>query len=248
MADIFVNSGEQSNNVVVPTPSLNGIFIQGLDQPDIIDGFGEIIPFGGGSTARKYFDYGVSAEVSRQNTMFNDLASALIPGQGGGTSYDFDGLIGPQGPIGPPGPPGITTFLTVPYNSNFLTALPDVLAQINQLGTAADKMLYTSAATEFRNFVWAATDIEAGVSSWNESGINTDASFFIIAANDGIYVSTDGGDNWSKYNPDSDSYEQTNSEASGGNAVVLGAEGKDRGAILLTTDYGVSWSEVTVTV
>lgn len=248
MAEVFVNSGEQSANVVVPTPSLNGIFIEGLDNPFAVDGFGEVVPLGGGPTARKYMDYGISAEASRTDTLLGDLTSSLIPGQSSGITYDFDGLIGPTGPIGPPGPPGITTLLTVPYNSNFLTDLPQTLADINLLGTATDKMIYTSAYTDSENFVWTQMDIDVSVSAWNESGINTDGSFFIIVSDDGIYVSTDEGDNWSKYNPDSDSYEQTNCESSGGDALVVSTEGKDRGAILLTDDYGVSWSEVTVTV
>jgi hypothetical protein len=246
MSDVFVNSGENSDNVVVPSPQLSGVFIPGIDNSFAVDGFGLVTPLGGGSTVRKYSDYGISAEVSQYNTQLTDLANALTIG-GGGVSYNLEGLVGPRGLPGRDG----TTLIIHQWeglNSNYLAALPHNLSLINQLGTASDKLIYTSAYTTTSNFVWEQTDIDTSVSSWNESSINTDASFFIIAADDGIYVSTDEGDNWTQYTPDSDAYEQTNCENSGGDAVVLGTDGKDRGAFLLTGDYGVNWSEVTVTV
>ena len=246
MAEVFVNSGENSNNVVVPRPQLQGIFLPGIDDTQKIDGFGIVTPFGGGSTVRKYFDYGITAEGPQQNTQLTDL-SHLTPI--GGTTYNFEGLVGPQGARGRDGIDGIIHImgLNLPQNSNFVAALPHNIDLINNLGTAVNKLIYTSAYTAYRNFVWGNTPI-AAVSSWNDSDINVDASFLIIVADAGIYISTDDGDNWSKYNPDSDTYEQTNCEASGGDAVVLGTDGRDRGAILTTSDYGVNWIEKTVTV
>lgn len=250
MAEVFVNSGENSDNIVVPPPQLQGVFVPGIDNPFAVNGFGMVTPFGGGSTTRKYTDYSVSAEVSSQSTQLSDLTDAFVPGGVGGAGYNLEGLVGPQGIAGLNGVDGITTILHLygAPNSNYLTALPHNLDLINDLGTASDKLIYTNAFSATSNFVWANTAIDSGVKSWNESDTNTDASFFIIASDAGIYVSTDDGDSWDKYNPDSDTYEQTNCEASGGDAVVLGTEGKDRGAILLTVDYGVNWSEVTVTV
>ncbi|MGB2877570.1 MAG: hypothetical protein WBB97_05995, partial [Dehalococcoidales bacterium] len=116
------------------------------------------------------------------------------------------------------------------------------------LGTAADKLLYTSAYSTSQNFVWSNVTVESATKAWEDSDINTDASFHILVADTGIFVSTDGAATWAKKNPDSDSYVQSNCESSGGDAVVLGTDGKDRGAFLLTDDYGVSWSEITVTV
>ena len=251
MAEIFTNSGENSDNVVVPQPRLRGNFIPGIDDSQMIDGFGLVIPFGGGNTSRKYFDYGISAEVSQQNTQLNDL-SRISPI--GGATYNIEGLIGPQGPIGPAGPAGVIGITSLPYgyvlpaNSNFLTELPHNIDLINDLGTAVDKLIYTSAYTAHRNFVWSNTPIDAAVSSWNDSDINTDASFFIIAADAGIYISTDDGDSWDKYNPDADTYIQANCAASGGKAVVLGDTERASGTILTTDDYGVNWSEKTVEV
>ena len=157
MAEVFTNSGENSNNVVVPPPQLQGIFLPGIDDTQKIDGFGVVTPFGGGSTVRKYFDYGISAEGPQQNTQLNDL-SRINPT--GGTTYNFEGLVGPQGPIGPPGPRGISSLSSLPYgyvlpaNSNFLAALPHNIDQINALGTAADKMIYTDGFDTFTEFIW----------------------------------------------------------------------------------------------
>ena len=248
MADVFSTSGEKSENVVVPTPQLQGLFVPGIDNSLAIDGFGTVTPLGGGGTARKYSDYGISGDISQQNTQLNDLASNLILAEGEGISYSLEGLVGPQGPPGRDGRDGIIHVmgLNLPQNSNFLAALPHNLDQINDLGTAINKLIYTSAYTAYNNFVWEKTSIASDVKSWNESGINTDASFFIIAADAGIYISTDSGDNWSKKNPDSDTYIQTNCEASGGKAVVLGDTNRAEGKIWTTTDYGVNWTEKTV--
>ena len=243
MGDIFVNSGKDSGSVVAPTPRLQGIFIPGIDVPKIQDGFGLISPLGGGTTARQYTQYGVSNTISPQETQLHDLA--IAPAEG--LTFNFEGLVGPQGIPGPPGPPGITQIIEAP-NSNFLTDLPDNLDQINDLGTAIDQLIYTSDYNTINNFVWTKTDIDSNVKSWNDSGINTDGSFLIIAADAGIYVSTNDGDSWNKYNPDSDAYEQVSCESSGGDALALGTAGKDRGAILMSSNSGVDWTEKTVTV
>ena len=46
MAEIFANSGEDSNSIAAPAPRLQGQFIPGIDDPDIQDGFGLITPLG----------------------------------------------------------------------------------------------------------------------------------------------------------------------------------------------------------
>ncbi|KKK76410.1 hypothetical protein LCGC14_2863910, partial [marine sediment metagenome] len=84
------------------------------------------------------------------------------------------------------------------------------------------------------------------VKSWNDSDINTDGSFFIIAADAGIYISTNDGDSWRKDNPDADDYIQVSCAASNGRAVALGNTGREEGKIWTTTDYGVNWVEKTV--
>jgi len=244
MAEFFSPSGE-SSDVAISAPTLSGIFVPGIDNPNMADGLGIVVPWGSGRTVRKYGDYGPTSAGSSNDTQLRDLSSVGFSA-GAGVTYNLEGLLGPQGIQGPPGRDGITTVVGW-GNSNFLTALPENIDQINDLGTAADKLLYTSAYTTHYKFVWEQTTI-AAIKSWNDSDINTDASFFIIAADAGIYVSTNDGDSWAKKNPDSDTYEQSNCEASGGDAVVLGTEGRDRGAILITSNYGVDWTEKTVTV
>ena len=250
MSNVFVSSGENSDNAVAPTPQLQGLFIPGIDNSQFIDGLGIVTPWGGGSTSRRYGDYGISTEISRQNTQLNDIASSLIPA--GGT-YNFEGVIGPQGIQGIPGQDGLPGVITVmglnlPQNSNFITELPHNIDQINDLGTAVNKLIFTSGFTAYNNFVWEKTSIDSDVKSWNDSGINTDISFFIIAADAGIYVSTDEGDSWDKYNPDEDTYTQVNCESSGGRGVVLGNTNRKNGTFWITSDYGVNWTEKTVTV
>ena len=184
MAEFFSPSGD-SSDVAVPPPNLASVFVPGIDNPTMADGLGIVIPWGSGGTVRKYGDYGPSSAGLESDTLLRGLSSG---GFGEGVSYNFEGLLGPQGIPGPAGKDGITTVVGWD-NSNFLTALPENLDQINDLGTAADKLLYTSAYTAHYKFVWEQTSI-AAIKSWNDSDINTDASFFIIAADAGIYVST----------------------------------------------------------
>ncbi|KKM21892.1 hypothetical protein LCGC14_1630900, partial [marine sediment metagenome] len=154
MSEIFVNSGEDSKNFSTPTPRLQGLFLPSMDNPLAVDGLGIVTPWGGGGTARKYTEYGY---VPEQNIQLNDLASSLIPAEGGGFSF---GLEGPQGLRGFPGQRGLPGIITVlglnlPTNSNFVAALPHNIDQINALGTAVDKLAYTDSYGEFySDFVW----------------------------------------------------------------------------------------------
>jgi len=246
MSELFSSSG-QSTDVSVAIPNLQNSFIPGLDNPNMADGLGIVYPLGGAGSARKYSEYGISAEGSLQDNFLDNLAQALYTPTGGG--YEgIQGERGPQGLQGIPGLPGISGVVSFPpMNSNYLTELPENIDQINDLGTAADKIIYTSTYTTYYKFTWVKTSI-AAIKSWNESDINEDASLFIIAADAGIYVSTDDGDSWDKYNPDADTYLQANCAASGGKAVALGTGGRDRGAILISSDSGVNWAEKTITV
>ena len=245
MSEIFVNSGENSNNFSTPTPRLQGLFLPGMDNPLAVDGLGIVTPWGGGGMAREYTEYGYAPE---QNTQLNDLASSLIPAGGGGISFGLEGIPGIQGVRGPRGLPGIVTILglNLPQNSNFVAALPHNADQINNLGTAIDQLTYTSEYNTFYGFVWAITNIDAAVKSWNDSDINTDGSFFIIASDAGIYVSVNDGDSWTKYNPDADDYVQASCAQSGGRAVVVGDSEREDGKIWYTDDYGVNWVQKTV--
>ncbi len=247
MSEAFNISGESSDITAGPAPILRGLFVPGIDNPLAVDGFGIVTPWGGGSTTRRYGDYGISTEISRQSTQLQDLASSLIPAGGGEVSYGLEGPRGIQGLQGPQGLPGIITILglNLPQNSDYVAALPHNIDQLNQLGTAANKLTYTSVYTAFYNFVWTITDIVA-INSWNDSDINTDGSFFIIVADAGIYVSVNDGDSWTTYTPGSDDYIQASCAASGGRALVLGDSGREDGNFWYTDDYGANWTEKTV--
>ena len=247
MSEAFNISGESSDITAGPPPQLQGLFLPGIDNPQFVDGFGLVTPWGGGRTTRRYGDYGIRSDISNQSTQLSDLSSSLIPAEGGGISF---GMEGPQGLRGFPGRDGIDGIITVmglnlPQNSNFVAELPHNIDQINALGTAADKMTYTSEYNTYYDFVWNLTSI-ADVKSWNDSDINTDGSFFIIAADAGIYISTNDGDSWGKDNPDADKYIQASCAATGGRAVVVGDSEREDGIIWFTDDYGASWTERTV--
>jgi len=256
VAEVFNISGESDGSVVAPSPQLQGLFIPGIDNPLASDGFGIVTPWGGGSTARRYGDYGISTEISSQSTQLYDLASNLVP-TGGGATFNLEGLIGPQGPQGPqgpPGPPGITGFSSLPYgyvlpmNSNFLAAFPHNLDQINDLGTAANKLIYTDGYNSYYDeesfFEWESALFQPFI---NDMDVNDDGSFCVIADDDYIYTSTNYGISWGSAAPDSERYDFASCDGASGKAVVVGYPSAADGIIRVTTDYGVSWSEIEVT-
>ena len=242
MAEVFVHSGSKIAGVGVPGPNLQGIFISEIDVPDSEDGFGLVVPFGGGSTARRYKNYGVSAEVSSQRTQLNSLSVA--GGLGGDISYNFEGLVGPQGIPGRDGLPGITTVIGLPaYNSNFLTALPHNIDEINDLGTAADKLVYTSAYTAYLTFTWfnSGHTIGSGSRLWDAVASDSDGSNLIVG--DGyIYTSDDSGATWTQRRPAgaTDRTWQAIASDSDGSNLIVGALG---GRLYTSSDYGVNWVE-----
>ncbi len=247
MAKLFPETG-QSTDVAVSPPNLRGVFIPGMDQPTFADGFGLVTPLGGGGSLRKYQEYGPSAEVDSDNTQLRNINQALGAFGSSNSVYNFEGLVGLPGVPGRDGLPGISLLFGIGSGggggavsaTSGLLALPYNIDSINDLGTAADKLIYTSSYTTTVVFRWVNTPI-AAVSSWNDSDINTEADFFIVAANAGIYISTDNGNNWSVNNPDADIYIQANCAAFGGKAVVLGETERTDGIIWTTVDYGVNW-------
>lgn len=97
MADVFTQSGDLTN-VGTPAPVLQGAYIPAIDNPELLDGFGMVIPWGGGNTTRR-IDYGLPSEPSPANRLMDLWPTNDI-------TYKFAGLDGPQGPPGPPGPRG----------------------------------------------------------------------------------------------------------------------------------------------
>lgn len=246
MAELFSQSG-QSEDVAVAAPNLQGIFLPSLDNPTMPDGFGLSFPLGGGPTRRQYLEYGVGGDNTSYDTLLTDVSNSVLGGAG--VSYNFEGLLGPQGPPGPPGPPGQVGLLGLPSaNSNFLTALPDTLDQINDLGTAVDKMLYTSAYTSYRNDIWL--DFQptgAEDTAWGELASDSDGSHLIIAALSGrIYTSADSGATWIERRPAGDSdYTWKAVDISSDGSYMLAVK---LDTVHLSTDYGVNWSAITPSV
>lgn len=246
MAEIFNSSGIDDNNISVPSPQLQGLFIPGIDDSAAVDGFGIVTPWGGGSTTRKYGDYGISGDVSTQNTQLYDLASSFLPaeGKGFGTSFNLEGLIGLQGIPGKDG-----TVLIIHQweglNSNYLTALPHNLDLINDLGTAADKLIYTDGYNSFGGTLTWTERQPAGVSdeNWRSVDSDSDGSNLIAAASSGrIYISTDFGVNWSETRPNGDSDFAWRSVASDadGSHLIAAVEG---GRLYTSNNGGATWTE-----
>ena len=246
MAEIFTNSGIDDSNISVPSPQLQGLFIPGIDDSAAVDGFGIVTPWGGGSTTRKYGPYGISPDVSTQNTQLYDLASSFLPaeGKGFGTSFNLEGLIGPQGNPGRDG----TTLIIHQWegvNSNYLTALPHNLDLINGLGTATDKLIYTDSHTSYGGTLTWTERQPAGASdkNWRSVDSDSDGSNLIASASSGrIYISTDFGVNWSETRPNGDSSFAWRSVASDadGSHLIAGVEG---GRLYTSSDGGVNWTE-----
>ena len=242
MAEFFSPSGD-SSDVAVPPPNLASVFVPGIDNPTMADGLGIVIPWGSGGTVRKYGDYGPSSAGLESDTLLRGLSSG---GFGEGASYNFEGLLGPQGIQGPAGKDGITTIIGT-GNSNFLTALPENLDQINDLGTAADKLLYTSAYTTFTP--WILLDISPAEDGWNDSDIDETASLIVIAADSGIYLSSDKGANWSSETPgDESAYSNICCASAGGIIAALGDDSKSTDMIWVSSDSGANWEQKEITV
>jgi photosystem II stability/assembly factor-like uncharacterized protein len=246
MADIFVNSGENSNNVVVPTPLLSGIFIQGIDNPYAVDGFGEVTPLGGGATVRNYSDYMTSAEGVQQSSILSDLSQALIPSQLGGDSYDFEGLVGPQGPPGRDG----TTLIIHQWegiNSSYVSKITGNIDQINDLGTAADKLVYTESYDTYTVPHWIERRPSGDVNKlWRAVDCDSDASNLIVAiysegTTGALFTSSDSGANWTERDPTGGSplyYQGVASDDDGSHLVAVGAY-----TVYTSSNSGVDWTE-----
>ncbi len=238
MAEIFANSGENSDNVGIPAPRLQGIFIPGIDAPDMQDGFGLITPLGGGATTRRYTQYGISDIISPQETQLHDLATISAEGN----VFNFEGLIGPQGIPGIPGAPGITQIIYVP-NSNFLTALPHNIDRINDLGTTANQLVYTDKLIEYFEFTWTErwpvedTDIE-----WSCVASDADGSNLVAGISNGrLYTSADGGDTWTERQPDGDvdiRWREVASDSDGSNLIAGSSK-----RLYTSANSGATWTE-----
>ena len=243
MSEFFSPSGE-SSDVAISAPTLSGVFVPGIDNPNMADGLGIVVPWGSGGTVRKYGDYGPTIAGSSNDTQLRDLSSIGFSA-GAGVTYNLEGLLGPQGIPGPPGRDGITTVVGW-NNSNFLTALPENLDQINDLGTAVDKLIYTSAYTTYAP--WILLDIASAEAGWNDADIDETASLVAIASDSGIYLSSNKGSNWSSVSPgDESSYSNICCASAEGVMAALGDDSKSTGLIWVSEDSGATWVQKEIT-
>ena len=97
MAELFNPPGD-STPYYVPPPFLQSAYVRAMDNPVRTDGWGVVVPWGGGGTNRTDANTGVGTDST-----LDDLLGLL---EGNIANYDFEGLQGPRGMTGPPGPQG----------------------------------------------------------------------------------------------------------------------------------------------
>lgn len=246
MSELFSSSGQNADNLSVASPLLDGDYVSGIDNPVATDGFGLVIPLGGGTTTRRYSDYGItSAEATSEQSQLSDLTRLVSTGDN--ITYNLEGLLGPQGEKGDKGDPGQIIIQNI-GSTNYLTSIDEIVQEIINNWTTSDTIIYTSGSSVYWNSAWDKMFIDAAVKDWNDSDIDEDGSFMIIAADEGVYVSTDTGDTWGKKVPNSETFENISCSDDNGKAITLGGTSKSDGSIWVTSDYGVNWTEKKVSV
>lgn len=242
MSELFANSGQPSS-AALSAPSLMGLFVPGIDNPNMVDGLGLYTPWGGGGTYRKYSDYGLSDDSTPQGTQLRDLGNSLFSA-GGNPAYNFEGIAGPTGPPGPQGPPGRVTVQQIlfPVGS---AQYGSVLNQLQNWNAAEDTLPYGGTSHVEWNETWTKLSV-ATIKTWNEIATDEDGSFILIASDSGIYVSTNSGSTWALKTPFSEHFLDVGVSDASGNAVALGENDSDYGKIWKSADYGANWTGIVI--
>jgi hypothetical protein len=252
MAELFSETG-QSTDISGPSPTLRGIFLPGIDRENFADGLGLVSPLGGGGTLRNYQGYGPSAAGGADFTQLRDLSNALGSfGAGETFNVNYEGLVGPQGPPGPPGPqgfPGLSYSDVYQSSANGLFQLTHNLAEIDALGTAADKFLYVSSYDQqgTPEFVGTETRPKGDVDDWWwAAGIDYDGSVMLVGIDYGrLYLSTNGGTSWTEKQPagDADIYWYDCASDADGSVLVACTYLTSGEHVYVSTNSGSSWAD-----
>ena len=161
MAELFNKSGE-FNDLGVPAPFLQGSYHIGIEmQEGLLDGFGEIMPLGGGATTNRFTPYGLSAEGPDPNANIMNALLSDVSGIGQQSiTYNFEGLLGSIGPPGPPGPASIA--VTGDSGGNLITDF--------------GKPVISS------SIVWTDNDPSGGYIAWTAGTVTLGTVVYAIAA------------------------------------------------------------------
>ena len=183
MADVFVKSGDLGL-MGVPPPVLQGQFIPAIDSIDLMDGFGLVIPWGSGNTARRV-EYGVTDNVP------SDRLLEAIPGDS--ITYKFTGLEGPMGPPGPPGPrgyPGISAIGVTadPATHNLVSSTTD--GSTAALGIAGNETVLESITITSRGNAIEITCYATFVSTWGSSTRTVTVRIYDVTGSAAVYTSS----------------------------------------------------------
>jgi len=240
MAQIFPSAGQSADDGVT-YPDLYGVYVPSIDNAQGLDGLGITSPWSAGPTAIK------TGEAGSYTAVGGAVSSGALSISGGtAVTYNIEGLVGPQGIQGVPGDPGLISTIKqqvfVPYGTEDIDT---VLKQIRDEWTEENTILYSSESTIFWDRPWVLLPVKAGVLSWNDASVGTDGEYIGIVSDEGIYVSTDGGDNWTETDPGTETYSSVRVAGTSGDGVAVGDTTKASGKVWTTANSGANWSEST---
>jgi photosystem II stability/assembly factor-like uncharacterized protein len=133
--------------------------------------------------------------------------------------------------------------LNLPQNSNFLTELTHNLGLINDLGTAADKMIYTDSFSSHGGVTWAESRPAGDVNKNWQSLASSGSGGNLIAGNTlRLYLSDDKGVTWAESRPAGNvnrNWWGVASDSDGSNLIAAAFGGR----LYTSSDYGVTWIE-----
>ena len=185
---------------------MQGAYWPGIDRiTTMLDGYGEVLPLGGGSSLSRLAEYGLPAEgreVSTTETMVSQISGL---GQSS-ISYNFEGLIGPIGPIGRPGPPGvgITSYTGgyIPVDDSALTSDVPFTTGITFSDNGAGRVTWTTGTLRYKGTDYVISPQPVGnthkyiywdLNSLNTQFITTDTLADVLGADKWAMCYNDGG-------------------------------------------------------
>jgi hypothetical protein len=240
MAAIFPASGDVTQYNGFP-PNLHDVLITGIDNAEFFDGWGTIIPLGGGGSQRNKLTYGPSAEATTDLPVDIGITGQLL-------SYDvsdFDSQTLTRPRINP-------LSVQLPEEPEYkppATGIPELSPILSNVSDweSTDTIMYSVSQKYYWEHAWTLLDV-AAITSWNDFAADTDGSFLLLATDSGIYKSTDTGASWGSSDPGSENYLYVGCSGATGNGIALGEDARLNGKVWKTSNYGSSWAEVTVTV
>lgn len=243
MAQLFSVPGD-TTEYGANSPGLSGVCIPAIDSRGIADGYGVVAPLGGSGTTRQIVDYGDSSVTDTDDIPDMSLTGRLLAYNT--ANYDLQTVDQPSlAPLSAEVPEAPEYTITSPSASGVLS--PTSIGEDLDAWSSADTIMYSSVLQIFWDHQWTLLSI-ANIATWNDLDTDTDGSFALLASDSGIYVSSDSGSSWAQKDPGSETYSCVNCSGASGNATALGEDSAEDGKMWKSTNYGVSWSSVSISV